>query len=172
MSFGEKLGVIELLLELMNKHENKLDRLVEQIEIIDQTIIQDPQLTKSIKEYNQETPKETVNKNILVVDDDEKLAHSFKLILETVGYNVDTAHTGQKALDKLKEKQYDLLLLDLNLPDMLGDIVAEEIEDNQYKTDIVFITGYTMLQKDHKKTLLKPIKPEHLIKTTKKVLQK
>ena len=171
MSYTEKIGTIELLLDLLTQHENKLDTLLKQIEIIDKTIQKNPKLTKSVKEYNSETIKETANKNILVVDDDIDLANSFKLILESVGYNVETVNTGLQALNKINKGRYDLVLLDINLPDMMGYEVADEIKNGKNNTDIVFITGYLSLSDNQDKTLLKPIEPEQLLETAEQVLE-
>jgi CheY-like chemotaxis protein len=168
----DKLNVLELLMGLINEHENKLDSILEQMEIIEQTIQKNPRLLKSIREYNLKTSEETSSKNILIVDDDEKLANSFKLILESVGYNVDTVYTGLNALYKINQVPYDLVLLDLNLPDMMGYEVADEIKDSKNNTEIVFITGYSSLKENQNETLLKPIKPQDLIDTAEKVLKK
>jgi DNA-binding LytR/AlgR family response regulator len=59
---------------------------------------------------------------------------------------------------------------------MMGDEVAEEIEKNSKLTDIIFITGYSMLKdnvkrdQNERKILMKPINPEELVKITKKKL--
>jgi CheY-like chemotaxis protein len=165
---------LNILIDLLREHEAKLDSLIEKMQIVDQTIRQDPRLSKTLKEYDSSTFKETLSHSILVVDDDENLANTFKLILEGVGYEVHTAFTGHQALYMTKRKTYDLVLLDLNLPDMLGDKVAEEIKDRCSQTDIVFITGYSMLKEDVEKRqgngeiLMKPIEPETLIETATK----
>jgi DNA-binding response OmpR family regulator len=147
------------------------------MEIVDQTIKKDPRLSETLTEHDSPTSAESTSHSILVVDDDKNLANTFKLILETVGYNVDTAFTGLQALYKINRKTYGLVLLDLNLPDIMGDEVAEEIEELSRQTDIVFITGHEMLksevetQLDMKEVLMKPIAPEDLLKTTIKRLE-
>jgi CheY-like chemotaxis protein len=171
MSYSEKIGTLELLVDLLTEHENKIDLLLKQIEIIDQTIQKNPRLTKSVKEFDSETIKETSNKNILIVDDDINLSNSFKLILESVGYSVETVYTGLQALDKIDKFHYDLVILDINLPDMMGYEVAEEIKDGKNNTDIVFITGYISLSDNQDKTLMKPIEPEQLIETAEAVIE-
>ena len=169
MSSTEKINVLDLLINLLREHESKLDSLIERLEIVDQTITKDPQLSKTLKEYDSSTIEESSSHNILVVDDDKKLANTFKLILETSGYNIDTAFTGLQALYKISRKTYDLVLLDLNLPDIMGNEVAAEIEKRCPETDIVFITGYSTLKgkvEDHldeKEVLMKPIEPETLL---------
>ena len=122
-----------------------------------------------MKEYTSSTATDSLEHSILILDDDKNLANSFKLILESVGYKVDTAYTGIQALYKINKEEYDLVLLDLNLPDMMGDKVAEEIEEGQKHTDIVFITSYSSLSKRNKtETLMKPINPENLLDTATK----
>ncbi len=91
------------------------------MEIVDQTTNKNPKPSETPREYDSSTSTESMSHNILVVDDDKNLANTFKMILETVGYNVDTAFTGLQALYKINKKTYGLVLLDLNLPDVMGD---------------------------------------------------
>ena len=174
MAFSEKICVLELILSLLKENEEKLETLIEKIEIIDQTIQKDPILSKTVKEYDSSTTQESRSRNILVVDDDKNLVNSFKLILESVGYNVDTALTGIQALYRVKHCVYDFILLDLNLPDIMGDKLAEMIEEHHSYIDIVFITGHQGLKdkvdgdKSGKETILKPIEPAILLETASK----
>jgi len=171
MSFTAKIDVLELLIELLKEHDNTLDSLIEKMEIIDQTISKDPRLSKSVKQYDPKNIEHSMSQSILVVDDDENLANSFQLILQSIGYNVDTAYSGLQALEMINAEEYDLVLLDLNLPDIMGNDVAMEIEECHEDIRIVYITGYKFLQSDdEKETLIKPIKPEHLLETAKKNL--
>ena len=117
--------------------------------------------------------------NILVVDDDVNLANTFKLILQSVGFHVDIAATGLQALYKTNRTDFDLIILDVNLPDMLGDEVAEKIKDKKSDTNIIMITGYSSFKDgieekglDINEILMKPIPPEDLVNITKKTLKK
>lgn len=108
---------------------------------------------------------------ILLVDDDETLLSTFKNALEMEGYSVETATTGREALDKTKEKKFYLLILDIKLPDIMGDEVAKTLREQNYKGNIVFITGYPDLQKSIDaldlgiyEILLKPISPEEILR--------
>ena len=174
MGFSEKVSVLELVLNLLKENETKLESLIEKMETVDKTIQQSPTLSKTVKEYDPSTSVELTPQNILVVDDDKSLANSFKLVLENVGYNVDTAYTGLQALYMVKKRSYYLILLDLNLPDLMGDEVAEMIEEHHSHIDIVFITGYSKLKgeidnfENGKKTILKPIEPDVLVETASK----
>jgi CheY-like chemotaxis protein len=176
MAFTEKIYVLELIISLLKENETKLESLIEKMEIIDQTLQKDPIISKTVKEYDSSTHEKSISYNILVVDDDRNLANSFKLILESVGYSVDTAFTGLQALYMVNKQDYDLVLLDLNLPDVMGDEVAEKIEETHGHIDIIFITGHSMLKTeveshlDEKMVLMKPIAPETLLKiATKKI---
>jgi len=57
---------------------------------------------------------------ILVVDDDESVTRTFKVILEENGYVVDTAECGREAIEKTNKKFYNAIFIDIRLPDMEG----------------------------------------------------
>ena len=110
-------------------------------------------------------------KSILVVDDDESILNTFSRILRKQGYDVDTAETGQETMEKLKEKTYSLILMDVKLPDTNGTDLLSKIHASYPKTKQVAITGFPSLDdatkaKDHGAAayLVKPVKPEELIK--------
>lgn len=174
MSFTEKIDVLELLISLLHEHEQKLDSLVEKLEIVDKTIRQNPVLDKPSSEYEGTNLDDTPYQEILVVDDDENLANTFKLILEDVGFKVDTALTGLSAIHKMGKKKYDLVILDINLPDMLGYQIVEEMETKCDHTEFIYITGYSSLkndfevQRDEMEVLMKPIEPDKLVEVTTK----
>ncbi|GAC1364912.1 MAG: hypothetical protein NVS4B8_23170 [Herpetosiphon sp.] len=67
------------------------------------------------------------DKRILVVDDDAAIVEVFALILHEEGYNVISASNGEDGLRLAQQQQPDLILLDLMLPDMPGNIVAERL---------------------------------------------
>lgn len=64
--------------------------------------------------------KSTKTKSILVVEDDQSLAEAYGLILGTAEYDIDFANDGIEALDKTDDSSYDLILLDLKMPNMDG----------------------------------------------------
>lgn len=171
MSFTEKIDVLELLIDILKEHDNQLESLIEKMEIIDQTISKDPRLCNSVKQYDSKNLEDVNTRSILIVDDDESLANSFKLILQSVGYNVDVAYLGYQALNMINQKKYDLIILDINLPDIMGYEVATEIDDLHEGTNIIYITGYSSLNNENEKeTLIKPIEPEQLLETATKNL--
>ncbi len=78
-------------------------------------------------------------KFILVVDDDPDLVESVSMKLESENFVVDKAYDGVEALEKIKRKKPDLVLLDVMMPNKNGyDLCNELKEDTQYK-DIVVV---------------------------------
>ena len=65
---------------------------------------------------------------ILVVEDDHPIANLIRLTLEEAGYNCEVAHDGQIAADLIAEKDYDLVLLDIMLPNIDGYELMDYIE--------------------------------------------
>ena len=66
---------------------------------------------------------------VLVVDDEKLIVKGIKFSLEQDGMEVDTCFDGESALEKLKEKEYDMVLLDLMLPGMDGLEVCQDIRE-------------------------------------------
>jgi CheY-like chemotaxis protein len=175
MSYSNKIDVLDLLINIIREHEEKMDELVERLEIVNTTIQESPELRARYVPGTLKNNQQKFN-SILVVDDDKNLAESFKIVLQSVGFDVDIAATGTQALYRTNRKNYDLILLDINLPDMLGDEVAEKLNDQNEDTKIIMITGYSELKDEmenlNRNVLMKPISPEDLVKITKKTIVK
>jgi CheY-like chemotaxis protein len=75
-------------------------------------------------------------KTILVVDDEEDIRESVKLILESRGYNVEMAENGDDCLKKVPSVKPDLILLDIMMPGLPVDEVVKQITD----IDIAFMS--------------------------------
>ena len=80
-------------------------------------------------------------KNILLVEDEENLHEAIKLNLDIEGYKVTSAYKGKEALTKTKSKKFDLILLDVMLPDVSGFDICETIRLNDDTTPILFLTA-------------------------------
>ncbi|QTA80801.1 Two component system response regulator/histidine kinase, PAS domain-containing [Desulfonema limicola] len=80
-------------------------------------------------------------KNILIVDDDELVRALFANALSLKGYGFDTAASGKEALEKIKKSSFNLVLLDIDLPDIKGTDLLVSIK--QFYPDIIaiMITG-------------------------------
>jgi two-component system alkaline phosphatase synthesis response regulator PhoP len=80
-------------------------------------------------------------KHILIVEDEENLLKIIKLNLELEGYSVTPAITGIEALKEFRKKNFDLILLDVMLPEMNGFDVCEEIRKENKEVPILFLTA-------------------------------
>lgn len=80
-------------------------------------------------------------KNVLLVEDEENLHEAIKLNLDIEGYNVTSVFNGKNAITKVKEKKFDLIILDVMLPDVNGFDICETIRLNDEQTPILFLTA-------------------------------
>src|SRR6056297_2553174 len=81
--------------------------------------------------------------NILIVDDDPYTLEMITNILERNGYSTRAAERGKKALEIIKTQNPDLLLLDINLPDMNGFEICRKSKalNKDRNVPVIFITG-------------------------------
>jgi len=87
-----------------------------------------------------------VTKKILVVDDEKNILATFKKVLEADGYTVDTAENGAECLAKAAQAKYDVALLDIRMPDMLGTVLLSKLKKLQPKLVSIMVTGDTDVQ--------------------------
>ena len=78
---------------------------------------------------------------ILLIEDDTSMAKSIELLLKTEGFNVYTTDLGEEGLDLGKLYDYDLIILDLNLPDMHGYDVLKKLRTAKVETPILILSG-------------------------------
>lgn len=83
---------------------------------------------------------------ILVVDDQEEYRDVIKMILEEKNYHVDTAESAEKALIKIKEKNYDLVITDLIMKELDGIDLLKIIKLNNKNLEVIIITGYGSIE--------------------------
>jgi DNA-binding response OmpR family regulator len=76
---------------------------------------------------------------LLVVDDDPEITSSFEAILRSEGYEVVTAKDGREALELVRQAPFDLVLLDLLLPDMDGWAILQQIRDIRPSSRVVIL---------------------------------
>lgn len=107
---------------------------------------------------------------ILVVDDEEAMRESLAAWLIKSDYSVETASSGEKALQALTDRPCDLALVDIKMPGMDGHELLRRIKEEHPATMVVMITAYgsiesaVMAMKEGASDyLLKPFDPEHLI---------
>jgi len=83
---------------------------------------------------------------ILLVEDEVSVAKVIEQAVETMGHNIDTAYTGKDAMKKLKKQRFDLMLLDIYLPDCRGDKLIPKFKKIRPDMGIVAMTGYNTME--------------------------
>lgn len=80
-----------------------------------------------------------MNKRILIVDDEEVIRKFLKIHLTKLGYEVTEAEDGQKAIDKIGEGRFDLIICDVMMPNKNGWEVVKEVKSKPELMDIPII---------------------------------
>ena len=78
---------------------------------------------------------------ILLIEDDSATAQSIELMLKSGGFNVYTTNLGEEGIDLSKLYDYDIILLDLNLPDMSGFEVLRSLRISKVETPTLILSG-------------------------------
>ena len=81
------------------------------------------------------------NAKILISDDDETLCYVLKEELLNEGFSVDTVYDGKYAIENLKNKNYDLLLLDLQMKEVPGETVLQFAHENFPSLQVIILTA-------------------------------
>jgi diguanylate cyclase (GGDEF)-like protein len=116
---------------------------------------------------------------ILVVDDEPRLRHSLKLLLQRGGREIDECATGAEALSALAGKQYDVVLLDLRLPDMTGLHLMDRLTSGDASAAVIVVSADDVidsaigaLRRGAYDFVRKPYQPEELLHTVDNALQR
>ena len=80
--------------------------------------------------------------NLLIVDDEKRFADMLAKRLSLRGCHCDVCYNGQQALDLVRQKNFFLILLDLQLPDIYGVEVLKQIKKISGMTPVVILTGH------------------------------
>lgn len=83
---------------------------------------------------------------ILIIEDDTTIRNNLKDILSEEGYSVTGAGLAYSAREKLKKHDYNIILLDLRLPDTSGNELIKELKQNYKEIPIIVFTGYASLE--------------------------
>lgn len=117
--------------------------------------------------------------NILLVDDEESLNETLKLNLEMEGYEVTSAYTGDEALNALSKAHFDLMILDIMLPEIDGITVAQTVRLSNDELPILMLSAKNSssdrvlgLKKGADDYLTKPFNLEELLLRVDKLIQK
>jgi DNA-binding NtrC family response regulator len=119
-----------------------------------------------------------IKPTILVVDDEPGARQSLEVILED-DYQVLTAGSGQEALEMLCKLPADLILLDVNMPDMDGLEVLRKVKEQDEEADVIMVSALNLARKavDAMKLgaydyITKPYEPEDILSTVNRVISK
>ena len=106
----------------------------------------------------------------LIVDDNQEIRNTLSLILENVGYSVETAENGKKAIELCKKTSFDVALIDVILPDVKGTDLLPILKEIQPKMIKIIITGQPSIENAAKSVnekadgyVIKPFDPEKLV---------
>ena len=83
---------------------------------------------------------------ILVVDDEEIVIRSCLRVLEGNGYEIDVAHDGHEALRKVESNTYDVMILDIMMPNLDGMEVLRRVKETHPDIDVIMITGLSQIE--------------------------
>ena len=84
--------------------------------------------------------------HILLIEDDRATAQSIELMLKSESFNIDTTDLGEEGIDLGKLYDYDIILLDLNLPDISGFEVLRSLRVSKVKIPILILSGLTGIE--------------------------
>src|SRR5580765_4380075 len=117
--------------------------------------------------------------SILLVEDEENLHEALKLNLELEGYEITSAFTGSEALQKIQSEYFDLIILDVMLPDVDGISITETIRVQNNHVPILILSAKNTssdrvlgLKKGADDYLTKPFNLEELILRVQKLIEK
>ena len=118
-----------------------------------------------------------MSESILIVDDEEIIRESLSFILTKEGYHVQEASNGRIALDLVKKDSFDLILTDLEMPEMKGIELLEQVSMLSPETPVVIVTAYgsidsaiAALRKGAVDYILKPVEFDELLVKMRRLL--
>ncbi len=115
---------------------------------------------------------------LLIVDDEVNMLESLSEVLRNKGYLVATARNGLEALERLKEKYFNIAIADLKMPEMGGMELLEVMKERYPQTPVVMLTGYATInsavdamKKGAYDYLVKPFSPDKILLIAKKIME-
>ena len=115
---------------------------------------------------------------ILIVDDEVNLLQSLSDVLKKRGHSVATAQNGLEALEKLKERYFNIAIVDFKMPKMGGMELLKVMRERYPQTPVVILTGYgtiksavDAMKKGACNYLIKPFSPDEIILIANKIME-
>jgi len=112
-----------------------------------------------------------MKKKLLLIDDDQEMCREMKEILNDMDYCVDTVHDGHSAVDRAKNNEYNILLLDLKIPGLNGLDVLKKVKERSKMTKVMVLTGRPLLKQPFGEDA-KSIEDETIMKLADAVISK
>jgi DNA-binding NtrC family response regulator len=115
---------------------------------------------------------------VMVLDDEPIVGERLKPVLEKKGFQVETFTESQKALQRLEEKKFQVLVTDLKMSGLGGLDILRYLKDQQADTQAIVITGYATIERAREAQYLnaefvtKPFKLEHILKLVTRAAKK
>jgi len=91
-------------------------------------------------------PEIIEKQKILIIDDDKNICRTLSLILNKKGFEVETAGTGYEALEKARARFFNVVILDLNLPDINGLELLEPLKNIHPDMEVMMVTDYGSME--------------------------
>jgi len=107
---------------------------------------------------------------VLVVDDEQRFAFNMVKLLSLNNVSAEAAYSGEEALERLKEKTFDVVLLDVRLPGLTGQATLERLHAAGIEAKVIAVTGHAsaddaleLLRLGAFDYILKPCKTEKIL---------
>lgn len=120
-----------------------------------------------------------MKREILIVDDEKSMVSMLKILFVKENFLVDTAFSGEEALNKIKEKSYDLVISDIRMEGISGIDLLKEIKKMESQPDVILITAYSStetaveaLKNGAVDYIIKPFNIDELLHRVKNVIEK
>src|SRR5579872_4354253 len=117
--------------------------------------------------------------SVLLVDDDVNILDTAKDILEEANYVITTASNGAQAIKKLDQNEFNVVVVDFQLPDATGLELARKVREHSDHTCVILMTGHASLEMAVKAIqeavydyLIKPVDPAQLKRTIERAIEK
>ena len=79
---------------------------------------------------------------VLIIDDEDSMCNFMEIMLIKEGYQVETTTSGARGINLLKEKNFDLVIADMNMPEVTGIDVLKDIKEFKREQEIIVMTAY------------------------------
>jgi DNA-binding NtrC family response regulator len=110
--------------------------------------------------------------SVLVIDDEQVICDACQLVLSEEGHTVTLTNTGKDGLSAIRQGTYDVVLLDMKLPDMDGMEILKAVQEEKRRLCIIVMTGYSSIsnavqaiKKGASDYLAKPFTDDELLET-------